>query len=144
MSVDYARLSLITDRTQADLVNDTDKAYIDYADLNRIENAVTSISAWLNSAGYKNTITARAAPWEMTDIRTQSDMDRLRDNIKALRAVFSGYATTPATPASITYDSIAQANAIEQILADLDALEANMEADYRYSAEPISGEEITL
>lgn len=143
-TVKYYGVYLITDRTQADLENDTAKAYIDFEDLNRVEGAVKFISDRLAEAGYSHSITPRVE-WTMEDIRTQADMDRLRDNINALRTAFSGlYPSTPTTPESITYSSIDQANDIEQILADLDELETNMELDYRYSAEPISGEEITL
>lgn len=141
----YGSLTLITDRCQQDLVDDTDKAYIDYVDLNRVENAVKNLSERLMAAGYGQTVLQRPSVWTMYDIRTQADMDRLRDNINALRNAFAtSYPDTPDTPESITYNNIAQANAIEQILADLDELEAKMEAGYRYSAEPISGEEITL
>ena len=142
-TVKYYGIYLITDRIQADLDNDTDRSYIDFEDLNRVEGAVQFISDRLSAAGYDQTVTSRTE-WQMQDLRTQEDMDRLRNNINALRAAFTVRSDTPATPGSITYSSIDQANAIEQILADLDELENNMEMDYRYSAEPMSGEEITL
>ena len=145
-TVKYYGINLITDRTQADIVNDTAKAYIDFEDLNRIEAAILFISERLNAAGYENTITSRSTEWVMQDIRTQEDMDRLRDNIRVLRNAFGTcLATTPDTPTNITYKSIEQANAIEQILVDLDALETNMEMEYRYcGTEVIAGEEISL
>ena len=36
--------SLIFDRTQSDIIELTDKAYIDYKDLNRIEQAIKWVS----------------------------------------------------------------------------------------------------
>lgn len=143
-TIKYYGIVLITDRTQADLDNDTDRAYIDYEDLNRIEGAIQFLSDRLRDAGYQNTVSVRSAEWMMQDIRTQADMDRIRDNINILRSVYTVLPDTPDTPVSITYSSIAQANAIEQILFDLDLLETNMEMEYRYSGEPVSGEEIAL
>lgn len=43
--------SLIFDRVQEDLDNLTQKAYIDYADLNRIEGAIKWVSYVLNQYG---------------------------------------------------------------------------------------------
>ena len=43
--------TLIYDRTYQDLVNETDKAYISYTDLNRIEESVKYLSDILNRYG---------------------------------------------------------------------------------------------
>lgn len=75
--------SLIFDRVQEDLDNLTQKAYIDYADLNRIEGAVKWVSYVLNRYGYKNT-THNKLNWKMNDFRTEKEMERLRDNIAAM------------------------------------------------------------
>ena len=139
-SVTYYGVSLITDRTQADLDNDTARAYIDHDDLNRLEGAVQWIAEHLQDAGYPVRITERLN-WLPADVRTQSEMDRLRDNINNLRSAYVTVSTTPRTPASITYSSINQANEIEQILADLYQLINGMESQYRYSGEAIAGEE---
>ena len=48
--------SLIFDRVQADIDAMTDKAYIDYQDLNRVEDAIKWVSYVLNCYGYRNTI----------------------------------------------------------------------------------------
>ena len=45
--------ALIFDRVQADVDNLRNKAYIDYGDLNRIENAVKWVSYVLNKYGYQ-------------------------------------------------------------------------------------------
>lgn len=104
--------TLITDRTAADLSNDTDRAYIAYTDLNRVEEACALLAGRLG-------VTIQTKAWKMEDFRTDTEMSRLLDNIKALRAAYYTKASTPATPVKITYGSIYQANYIEQILKDL-------------------------
>lgn len=113
--------SLIWDRTQADIENLTKKAFIDYEDLNRIETAVKWVSYILNKCGYRN-ITENKLNWQMSDFRTQADMDRLRKNIESIRSAYYTPEDTPVTPTKITYTSIYQANAIEKIIYDLGGL----------------------
>lgn len=104
--------TLITDRTTADLQNDTDKAYISYTDLNRIEEACVLLSDRLG-------VVIQKRVWHIKDFRTDTEMERLLGNIKKLRSAYYVKTSTPATPAKITYSSIYQANDIEQILKDL-------------------------
>lgn len=112
---------LIFDRTIEDIQNLTDKAYIDYNDLNRVESAIKWVSYTLNRYGYRNT-THNKLNWQMGDFRTDTEMDRLRENINAIRAAYYTPDSTPLTPSKITYTSIYQANAIEKIIYDLGLL----------------------
>ena len=104
--------TLITDRTADDLANDTDRAYIAYTDLNRVEQACALLAGLLH-------VDIRTKEWGMEDFRTDTEMARLLGNIKALRAAYFTKTSTPVTPAKITYSSVYQANDIEQILKDL-------------------------
>ena len=104
--------TLITDRTADDLANDTDRAYISYTDLNRVEEACGFLAGLLH-------IDIRTKVWGMEDFRTDTEMSRLLGNIRKLRAAYYTKNNTPDTPVKITYSSIHQANDIEQILKDL-------------------------
>lgn len=115
--------SLITDRTDADLTNDTDKAYISYEDLNRVETACSYLAGIFG-------VSIETKTWKMEDFRTEAEMDRLLLNIKAIRNAFVTKKSTPATPSAITYTSIYQANDIEQILKDLGDMYDNMVSGY--------------
>lgn len=118
--------NLIYDRAQADVDNQTAKAYISYADLNRIERAIAWASKNLNRYGYKNNIYKSCkVNWKPEDRRTDVQMERIRQNIIALKDVYFTPASTPTTPQKITYTSIYQANAIEKILYDLGKLVEN-------------------
>lgn len=104
--------TLITDRTADDLANDTDRAYIAYTDLNRVEEACGLLAGLLH-------VDIRTKVWVMEDFRTDTEMSRLLGNIRKLRAAYYTKNTTPDNPVKITYGSIHQANDIEQILKDL-------------------------
>lgn len=111
--------TLITDRTADDLANDTDRAYIAYTDLNRVEEACGYLAGLLH-------VDIRTKVWGMEDFRTDTEMTRLLSNIKQLRAAYFTKTTTPDTPVKIMYDSIYQANDIEQILKDLGDMQDSM------------------
>ena len=112
---------LIFDRTVQDVQELNAKAYIDYNDLNRIELAIKWISYVLNRYGYQNE-TYNKVNWLTDDRRTDSEMERLRKNIQAIRAAYYTPPSTPQTPERITYTSIYQANFIEQIIHDIGVL----------------------
>lgn len=113
--------NLIFDRTVQDVQELKDKAYIDYTDLNRIESAIKWVSYVLNQYGYRN-ITQNKLDWKPMDRRTDSEMERLRDNLMAIRAAYYTPPGTPQTPERITFTSIYQANFIEKIIYDLGTL----------------------
>lgn len=102
--------SLIYDRTNDDLVNDTDKAYIDYKDLNRVEGACRELAELLG-------VSIQTKTWVISDWRTEADMERIRQNLIKLQKVYESAIKTKA-PTAITYTSIAQANDVERILHD--------------------------
>lgn len=111
--------TLIFDRNNNDLVNDTDKAYISYIDLNRIEQACQYVADKLG-------ISIQTKEWTMEDFRTDNEMIRLRNNIDLLRKSYYTKANTPQVPNAITFTSIYQANNIEKILYDIDSMYQNV------------------
>lgn len=72
--------------------------------------------------------------WQPRDERTASEMERIRQNIETIRAAYFTPDSTPITPSEITYTSIYQANAIEQIIYDIGRLiEAAYPAHQRFA-----------
>lgn len=123
--------ALIWDRTQSDIENLTAKAYIDYNDLNRIETAIKWVSHILNRYGYTNT-TKNKLNWKPEDFRTDEEMERMRQNLIAIRNAYYTPDSTPLTPDKITYTSIYQANAIEKIIYDIgNLIEKSFPGPYR-------------
>lgn len=120
---------LITDRTEEDLVNDTNRAYIAYTDLNRIEYACLILADYFNVE-----IEKKEKTWQQGDFRTESEMARIQRNLVVLRNAFFVKKNTPATPEKITYKSIYQANNIEKILKDLGEMyESMVSGEHRLS-----------
>lgn len=105
--------TLVTDRTAQDVTNRTAKGCIAYTDLNRVETACRELADILLVDIETKT------NWNIRDFRTDSDMQRIRSNIEKLRNAYFVKPTTPATPRRIEYQSISEANNIEQILADI-------------------------
>lgn len=118
---------LIFDRTQADLVGKTDKAYISYIDLNRIEEATRYISNYLNENGYKNNVDVKTN-WEMSDIRTVEECLRMKMNYEIIKNIYPyRIKTTP----NFEWATIKEANEIEKILVDIDYLITRMILSFR-------------
>lgn len=101
--------NLIYDRTEQDLLDKTDKAYIDYVDLNRIEGACQELASALG-------ISIETKTWQITDYRTQAEMDRLRDNLKLIQDSYYRIQSIPSVPSTIKYTSINEANNIEKMI----------------------------
>lgn len=107
--------TLIFDRTTNDLINDTDKAYIDYKDLNRIEEACNYLAGIFN-------VDISTKNWVISDFRTESEMERIRSNIDLLKKSYYEVPGMTQLPTKITYTSIYEANDIERVLFELDEL----------------------
>lgn len=153
-------LNLITDRTQADVdavralaakgwaaMTDTEKAAwmaglkgaYNAADLNRVGAAVLYIAGRLADAGY-HTPVAPKQDWQMQDIPTLAQMQRYLVDIGTIRAALAVMPSTPEAPASMAGLTYTDANDIEQILLDVDALITKLISAYYYCGEVYTGE----
>lgn len=119
--------TLIFDRTQTDISKDTDKAYISYTDLNRVEEAITYLKQLLAKYGYNSA--TQEKKWLISDFRKNEDMARLKDNIDKLRNAYP-YLVSPVTPNPIKYESIQEANDIEEILYKINEIIINMTQNF--------------
>lgn len=116
------------------------KGAYNYSDLNRVEKAVKYLADLLNENGYPVEIEDVRTNWAATDVPSMAEMTRYLNNVRKIRGAFYTLPTTPQVPATmrgLTYD---KANAIEQILADVDVLLNNMIASYTYSGDIFGGE----
>jgi hypothetical protein len=124
----------IYDRTQLDVTNKTAKGYYNYTDLNRIEQDCDYLAALFG-------ITITTKEWARTDFPTLSEMNRIKNNIVAVRNAYHTYVNTPATP-NTPYNTYLKANDIEKILNDIKALYDINSQDVFYAGEIYSGETI--
>lgn len=135
----YGLLSLITDRTRADVVNQTDKGFYNASDLNRVGAAVEYIAGRFTALGYDCPVTVKK-DWLTSGAPTASQMEAYRQNIVTLRSQIAVMQSTPNAPASMAGLNYVKANNIEQILLDLDALITNITKSWYFSGELYAGE----
>ncbi len=131
--------ALIYDRTQSDITNKTSKGRYAYADLNRVEGACRELADLLTSYGYPVSITTKT-DWGRSNMQYISEKERIRTNIVAIKQAYYSMPTTPELPTTLNKMDIQKANDIEKILHDIDVLIGEMEANWRYSGDVISGE----
>ena len=111
-----------------------------YNDMNRVETAVSALSAQLKALGYMDTLLDVKTDWEANDHVWYDDMVRYIGNIGILRDSISVYPTTPAAPIvgeAMTYNI---ANNIEKILQDIDNIVGHGIKTWYYSGEIMAGE----
>lgn len=153
-------LNLITDRTAADvarydyfqgkkwsdLTNDEQTEFLNglkgcynYTDFQRVENAVSVLSTTLNQYGYPNTVTLSSNnTFTYSYIRKKGELQTYLNNITNLKNAFPvTQESVPNINQWLTYEG---ANAIEKILQDIETGISNMEQNWKYVGEVISGE----
>jgi hypothetical protein len=135
----YYGLQLIRDRTAADVAQRTDKGFYNASDLNRVEAAVSYVEQRLNDCGFDFALTLKQ-DWTETDIPDASDMARYLGNVAVLRGALAVLPSTPELPDSMALLGWAGANAIEQVLWDVDYLVTQLIQSYFYCGEKNAGE----
>ena len=135
----FVQLELVTDRTRADVANQTDKGFYNASDLNRVGAAVEYIAGRFTALGYDCPVTVKK-DWLTIGAPTQRQMETYRQNIVTLRGQIAVMASTPDAPASMAGLDYIKANNIEQILLDLDALIDKIIKSWYFSGELYAGE----
>lgn len=100
------------------------------SDMNRVESAVKTLAAELNSAGYPVEIT-ETADWLPGDTVTREQWEIYLENVRRLRAAYYTLAETGELPKPEDKLGYVGANTIEKVLADIDLLIDCMKASYR-------------
>ena len=134
-STPYAKLSQ-SDRAK---LSTSLKGAYNTTDLTRVTEAVQFLVALFESRGYHvPNITIKS--WAENEIPSAEQLTQYLDNIKNLRNTISVLPSTPPAPQSMAHLTHVEANAIEQILVDLDMLLAHMESTWFYAGDVFSGE----
>ena len=131
--------TLVTARTQADVNAGNDKGTYKASDLNRVGAAMNYVAARLREQGYDPHISPKT-DWMDGEWVTPADEEVYLGDLEELRKQFTLYETTPEVPPDLEKLNYIEANSIEQILVDIDALLTNIAAGWLYSGEIYSGE----
>lgn len=127
---------LVFDRTMADVTNKTWKGYYNASDLNRVESWCRYLADELNNVGYNINITTKTN-WTHLDMRTASDMERIRTNIKKIMTGYHYITTIYSNAENFDYK---KANNWEKILNEIFNLLWGMTDWYVYSGVSNSGQ----
>lgn len=137
----YYGLVLVTDRTQKDVVNGTEKGYYNTSDLNRVGAAMVYLRDRLNDNGYLVDISPNVS-WKEADIPTPEDMTLYLGCVGVLRGVLPLPDGTPETPGTMENLTYVTANDIEKTLETIDDVLTKSLTFLWYSGDLYSGEVI--
>lgn len=122
-------VTLVTDRTQADVLAKNDKGTYQVADIDRVEKATGEVANKLTALGYPVTITIRRN-WTYRDIPDIGEMTRYLGNVKKCVTQFHAVPGV-ALPASMDGLNYVGANNIEKVLGGLDEMATALPQYYR-------------
>lgn len=154
--------TLITDRTKADVeavsaltaaikagtateeqvsayLNEIQKGAYTYRDLNRVEEAMHYVAERLREFGYLSFVPV-IENWSVTDKPNVEDFARYFGNVKTLRDSIAVWDSTPEAPNSIAGFDFNKANALEQILVDINQILTHISQSWLFSDDIYSGE----
>ena len=121
-------------------LNGVNKGAYGVSDLIRVETAMGYICDRLRDFGYPLVLLA-VGEWSKDRLPTADDFNHYFANIAAIRAVLAEHKNSPPVPSSdISVFGYAEANAVEQILADMEELLNRIAAAWFYSNDIYSGE----
>ena len=110
-----------------------------YEDLNRVESAVAYVANRLKEFGYGTDIRP-VETWSMENKPNKEDFDRYLWNIAQIRSAITVFKSTPVTPDSMVGFDVNKANALEQILVDVDQILNNIQAAWFFLGDLYTGE----
>lgn len=115
------------------------KGSYNYTDLNRVEEAVAYVAGRLSEFGYLP-YQPNTRSWCAEDIPTASDIARYFGNVAMLRRTIAVWASTPVAPNNADDFGANEANALEQILVDVDQILTHISQAWFYSGDLYSAE----
>ena len=110
-----------------------------YEDLNRVESAVVYVANRLKEFGYGTDIRP-VETWSVENKPNKADFDRYFGNVAQIRSAITVFKSTPVAPDSIAEFDVNQANALEQILVDIDQILNNIQAAWFFLGDLYIGE----
>lgn len=115
------------------------KGSYNYTDLNRVEEAVAYVTNRLNEFGYLPYPPVTRS-WSAGEIPTNSDLARYFGNVAMLRRAIAVWESTPVAPTSVDRFGANEANALEQILIDVDLVLTRISQAWFYSGDLYAAE----
>lgn len=108
------------------------------SDLNRVEAALKHLESRLKNSGYVVNISSDS--WKLGEISFLRRGEQYLERVKSIKNAIPCFATTPNVPLALQGLTFVEANAIEQILFDIDKAITLSELSHCYSGEIYTGE----
>lgn len=125
---------LVTDRTQQDVAQRTQKGFYNVSDVTRVNSYIEYLSDVLD-------LNLTVKNFSLGQILTREDFDDILDNVNTIRAAWYVSHETPATPIAVNWD-YKKANNLEKILYSLDEFYQSVSIDKIYSGTFRAGHQI--
>lgn len=125
---------LVTDRTQQDVAQRTQKGFYNVSDVTRVNSYIEYLSDVLD-------LNLTVKDFSLGQILTREDFDDILDNVNTIRAAWYVSHGTPATPIAVNWDYV-KANNLEKILYSLDEFYQSVSIDKIYSGTFRAGNQI--
>lgn len=125
---------LVTDRTQQDVAQRTDKGFYNVSDIARVNSYIEYLSDVLE-------LNLTVKEFSLGQVLTREDFNDILDNVNTIRAAWYVSHETPPTPIAVNWDYI-KANNLEKILLALDEFYQSSQIDKIYSGTFRAGNQI--
>ena len=116
------------------------KGRYDHRDFNRVEQAVSVVSDRLRELGYVHPPLTVKTDWTRAEIPTRGDWERYFGNVATLRKAITVLHSTPGMPSMNDRLNFERANALEQILVDIDDVATKISESWHYAGDISLGE----
>lgn len=133
----------LTDAEKAEMQTGCRGCY-NYTDLNRVQDATTTLAGLLEFYGYYNSIPAQHSSWSRNGVPTQADWRAYVGAVHNNRACFYVLADTPPLPAIGAPLDYVGANALEKTIYDQSVLLDRLIDAFRKSGTFAAGEDFAL
>ena len=128
-----------TEEQVSQYLNTIQKGAYTYRDLNRVEEAVQYVAERLREFGYLPSLPITQS-WNVEDKPSVEDFERYFSNVKTLRDAITVWGSTPEAPNDAVGFDYSKANALEQILVDVDQILTQISQAWFYSGDLFSAE----
>jgi len=131
----------VVDRILQDISDKNDRAYLNYFDLNRIEQDTEYLHDVLLTYGYSQQVDCKT-DWLMTDFPYIAEIERTRSNIlNLLNGYYTQETELPTSLAELTWQKL---NAVEQNLKLMYEMIGRMEQSFKRCGTFNAGQEVIL
>jgi hypothetical protein len=131
---DSIKAGTATEEQVQEYLSAIDKGAYTYRDLNRVEDAVRYVAERLQEFGYLPSLPIIQF-WSVGDKPNEPDFARYFGNVKMIRDAITVWGSTPEAPSGVAGFDYNKANALEQILVDVDQILTQISQAWFYSGD---------